>query len=443
MINLKIINRYTVVLIFISIILLVSSCSNTQKSEQYIEENKDEVQEEVIKRNKYDTIEDTLVSLDEIGSRLIGTNGNYKFSDELKVYIRENFSEADICVQPYTISLTNECKVSIIDGEKTISFYEDESLCKYINKAKLTESVIITDTLKGLDNSGTYVFITEDEKLIESSKEYKNICLSMLAVDEVYLCQNVIKVITDIPTIMNINKTTAEKLLDLKNKVVEMNIEIKNEEVELENIFVVIKGNESDSAIVVTSHMDSTTAKGINYSKGAIDNGSGISLNLDLLRKAYSNKNLSDYDLIFAFVNSEEGFLLKSSSGSMQLNNLLTQKYENILNINLDCLGEKNVDVLNYGYDGNINGDIISNIIISRGKDRFTLERAEYYTSDNLSFANSIYFYNFDYHGENRAIHTENDNVNVIDIHNLKILSTIIFSVLSELTDIDSAELFI
>lgn len=439
----KIINRYFVVLILISITLVASSCSNTQKSKQYIEENKNEVQEEVIKRNKYDTIESTLVSLDEIGSRLIGTEGNYKFSDELKTYLRENFSEEELFIQPYTMNLTNEYKVSISDGEETVSFDEEESLCKYINKAKLTESVIVTDVLNGLDNSCNYIFITEDEKLIEKSKEYKNICLSLLAVDEVYLYQNVIKVRTDIPTIMNINKTTAEELLSIKNKVVKLNIEIKNKEVELENIFVVIKGNESKNAIVVTSHIDSTTAKGINYSKGAIDNGTGISLNLDLLRNAYSNKNLSDYDLIFAFVNSEEGFLLKSSSGSMRLNNFLAQRYENILNINLDCLGEKDIDVLSYGYGGNINGDIISDIIISRGKSSFTLERAEYYTSDNLNFSNSIYFYNFDYHGENRAIHTGNDNVNAVDIHNLKALSTIIFSVLSELMDIDSAELFI
>jgi len=351
---LKIINRYFVVLILISITLVASSCSNTQKSKQYIEENKNEVQEEVIKRNKYDTIESTLVSLDEIGSRLIGTEGNYKFSDELKTYLRENFSEAELFIQPYTMSLTNEYKVSISDGEETVSVDEEESLCKYINKAKLTESVIVTDVLNGLDNSCNYIFITEDEKLIEKSKEYKNICLSLLAVDEVYLYQNVIKVRTDIPTIMNINKTTAEELLSIKNKVVKLNIEIKNKEVELENIFVVIRGNESKNAIVVTSHIDSTTAKGINYSKGAIDNGTGISLNLDLLRNAYSNKNLSDYDLIFAFVNSEEGFLLKSSSGSMQLNNFLAQRYENILNINLDCLGEKDIDVLSYGYGGEI-----------------------------------------------------------------------------------------
>ncbi len=192
----KIINRYFVVLILISITLVASSCSNTQKSKQYIEENKNEVQEEVIKRNKYDTIESTLVSLDEIGSRLIGTEGNYKFSDELKTYLRENFSEEELFIQPYTMNLTNEYKVSISDGEETVSFDEEESLCKYINKAKLTESVIVTDVLNGLDNSCNYIFITEDEKLIEKSKEYKNICLSLLAVDEVYLYQNVIKVRT-------------------------------------------------------------------------------------------------------------------------------------------------------------------------------------------------------------------------------------------------------
>lgn len=436
----KISNKY-IVFIMVGIMLFVSSRSIIKVAEPEIKEDK-VINEEKIAVSKYDTIESSLISLDKIGGRLIGTDGNKTFAHELKIYLNNNFPEADLFIQPYTISLTDEYTVSVAEGNNLVSFNNSESLCKFINKAKLTELVAVTDSLDGLESSVNYIFITEDEKQIEASKEYENICLSLMSVDEVYLGQNVVKVNSDIPTIMNINKTTAQELLNLKGNL-ELKIEIKNKEIELENVFVVIKGTISNDAIVITSHMDTTTSKGSNYSKGAIDNGSGISINLDLLRKVYSDGNTSDYDLIFGFVNSEEGFLLKSSSGSMKLNELMAQKYENVLNLNLDCLGEKNINVLSYGFDGNINGDIISETIISREKGDFILEKAEYYTSDNLNFTNSIYFYNFNYHGENRAIHTEKDEINVTDIKSLETISNIIHNFLTELIEIKSANLFL
>lgn len=442
----KVINQYIFTLIITGLLIFVTSCTtnkqlnyNEHEDELIVEEIEEEKVEEI---NKYNTIESTLISLDKIGGRLIGTKGNHTFVYELKLYLQNNFPDADLFIQPYTINLTDEYNVTIDSNGDLVSFNNTNSLCKYLNKAKLNESVIVTDTLDTLDNSLNYIFISEDEGLIEASKEYENVCLSLMAVDEVYLGQNVIKVNTDIPTIMNISKGTAQELLNLKSNA-ELKIEINNKETELENVFVVIKGKSSDDAIVVTSHIDTTTAKGNNYSKGAIDNGSGISLNLDLLRKTYAEENSSNYDLIFAFVNSEEGFLLKSSSGSMQLINLLSQRYKNILNLNLDCLGEKNIDVLNYGFDGNVNGDIISEVIISQESGNFILEKAEYYTSDNLNFENNIYFYNFNYHGKDRAIHTEIDTINAANIDNLEYISTIIYNVLSKIKNINSEDLFL
>lgn len=435
-------------LVVIVILLVTSSCTNLtldeepKENEEIVEEGIDYGSEEFVD-NRYDSIENTIISLDKIGERLVGNDGNYNFVKELKEYLNSNFPEAELFIQPYTISLTTEYKVSISSEDNSITFDNFNSICKYINKGKLSESTIVTDTLEGLDSSKNYIFISEDYSLIEKSKSYENICLSLQSVDTIFLEQNVIKVKTDIPTIMNVDIITAEKLLEYKGEAINLLIEIKNKEFELENIFAVIKGRQSNNAIAITSHIDSTTSLGNNYSKGAIDNGSGISINLDLLRKNYAKENTSNYDLIFAFVNSEEGFLLKSSSGSMVLNDLLSQKYENTLNVNVDCLGEKNIDILSYGFDGSINKNVIAEIIISQETEELKLEQAEYYTSDNLSFKNSIYFYNFDYHGENRAIHTENDTMKAIEINQLEQLSTIIFNILIEIIKLDYTVLFV
>jgi Zn-dependent M28 family amino/carboxypeptidase len=269
------------------------------------------------------------------------------------------------------------------------------------------------------------------------------VSLSALVVDSIYLGQNAIKVRTNIPTIMSIDKATAEKLLNIKGNKVELKIEASAKDIHLENVYAVIKGNESSDAIIITSHIDTTTALGNNYSKGAIDNGSGISLNLDLFKKFYKSKDQSNYDIVFAFVNSEEGFLTRSSSGSMQLSASLGFKYKHVINLNLDCLGEKNIDLLSYGYDGNINGAKLDEIVKNQNITKFNLEKVDYYTSDNLSFDNAIYFYSFDYHGENRAIHTENDNINNIDIDSLENISNILFNVLTELKKIPIEELLI
>lgn len=446
-------SKKIIVLIMLAVLLCISSCTvkiESKQSNELISEEKNEetlppIDAEIANKGnyKFDTIENTYISLDEIGGRLIGTDANYLFANELKKYMNKNFKDAELISQPYKINLTKQYEVNIVAIGGIITFNEENSICKYINKSKLSEkNLVVTNSLENINNELNYIYFTDDESLIEASKDYKNISISLLTVDKIFLGQNAIKVKTEIPTIMNVDKNTTKKLVELVNKNVDLNINITNEELELENILAVIKGSESKNAIVITSHYDTTTAKGENYSKGAIDNGSGLSLNLDLLRKIYSLKNSSNYDLIFAFVNSEEGFLLKTTSGSMQLNNFVTKNYEKVLNVNLDCLGEKNIDVLNYGIDGELNVEELNNIIATKVNDQIKLEKVDYYTSDNINFLNSIYFYNFDYHGENRAIHTENDNVNSVDIDMLGKLSNVLYEILVQISSTDASLLF-
>ena len=443
-----------IIILFIILVFLlsISSCTAEIEPNEIVTEEKDKdkeasppIETEVTNKENYefDTIENTYVSLDKIGGRLIGTDSNYLFAKELKNYMNKNYKDAELNSQPYKINLTKKYEVNISTEENIITFNEKNSICKYINKSKLNEKdLLVTNSLENLKRNSNYIYFTEDESSIEESKNYDNVYISLLVVDEIFLGQNTIKVKTEIPTIMNIDINISEQLKELLNKSVELNIDIENEELELENIFAVVKGKESRNAVVITSHYDSTTAKGNNYSKGAIDNGSGVSLNLSLLKKIYDNAKIYNYDVIFAFVNSEEGFLLKSTSGSMQLNNYLTEKYEKVLNVNLDCLGEKNIKVLNYGMDGNLNVSELDNIILTETKEMFSSEKVDYYTSDNISFENNIYFYNFDYHGESRAIHTERDNLAIVDIDMLEKLSNVIYEILVQILNTDASLIF-
>lgn len=432
----KHIKFFAVFLVLLEVIFFSSCARNTseQDKEIYSDENHKQEEEENISLNKFDTIANTHVSLDQIGPRLIGTNGNHVFVKELRDYLK-GFYEAEFVSMPYSINLYDKYSVTVEVGTETITFDSNNSICKFINDSKFNENVVITDKLDNLDRLTTYIFVTDKEKLIEKSKEYNNICLSVLAINKVYLGQNAIKVKTNIPTIMSINNDTAAELLQHQGEEAKLGIKAETKEINLENVYAVIKGKDGSDAIVITSHVDSTTALGNNYSKGAIDNGTGVSLNLDLLRKFYENKNEWNYDIIFAFVNSEEGFLTKSLSGSMQLSASLSLKYKNIININLDCLGEKGVDLFSYGYDGNINGNKLREIMNKQDIGNFNLEPVDYYTSDNLSFKDTIYFYNFDYHGDNRAIHTEYDMMDAVDIEGLENISDILFNILTEILE--------
>lgn len=446
-------SKKIIVLIMLAILLCISSCTlkteSRQSNEVITKENNEETPppietEKVNKENyEFNSIENTYITLDKIGGRLIGTDTNYLFANELKKYMNKNFKDAELISQPYKINITKQYEVNITSTDDFIIFNEENSICKYINKSKLSEkNLVVTNSLENINNEFNYIYFTDDESLIEESKNYDNISISLLTVDEIFLGQNAIKVKTEIPTIMNVDNNTTNKLVELVNKNVDLNINITNEELELENIFAIIKGNESKNVIVITSHYDTTTAKGSNYSKGAIDNGSGLSLNLDLLRKIYGGTNSSSYDLIFAFVNSEEGFLLKTTSGSMQLNNFVTKNYEKVLNVNLDCLGERNIDVLNYGIDGDLNVEELNNIIATKVNNQIKLEKVDYYTSDNINFVNSIYFYNFDYHNENRAIHTEKDNLDSIDIDMLEKISNVLYEILVQISNTDASFIF-
>lgn len=441
---LKIRNKFLIILLLF--VFLLSSCVKEVEIQddinQFTNDTVTELKGEKKSKYEFSTIADTQISLDKIGPRLIGTEGNYLLVEALKEYL-EDFPDAETVSQLYGMNLYDKYSVSVTVANETIRFDSYNSICKLINDGKFNESVIITDSLEDLDKLKCYIFITDTEKLIEASKEYSNVCLSLLAVDKVYLGQNAIKVRNNIPTVMSINRATAQELLAYMGQDAELKIEASEESFDLENLYVLIKGKDSSDAIVITSHIDTTTALGDNYSKGAIDNGSGVTLNLDLFRKAYDNENQSDYDLIFAFVNSEEGFLTRSSSGSMQLSASLSFKYRDMININLDCLGEKDIDLLSYGYDGNINGKKLTEIVNNQDIGKFNLEIVDYFISDNLSFENAIYFYNFDYHGEDRIIHTERDIIDAVDIGNLENISDILFNVLIELLKLPKEELLI
>ncbi|WP_010293516.1 M28 family metallopeptidase [Clostridium senegalense] len=105
-----------------------------------------------------------------------------------------------------------------------------------------------------------------------------------------------------------------------------------SEEVPLNNIVGKISGKNNKTAIIITAHIDS-------FGKGVLDNASGVSVTLkiaDILKNSLKD-NLPNYDIIFCITNAE----MQRFVGSENFVNDIKEKYENLYNVNIDCVGLK------------------------------------------------------------------------------------------------------
>ncbi|WP_044035541.1 M28 family metallopeptidase [Candidatus Arthromitus sp. SFB-rat-Yit] len=166
---------------------------------------------------------------------------------------------------------------------------------------------------------------------------------------------------------------------------------------EKSNVIGLIKGtkhNEKSKAVVITAHFDhvgigigQTSKNKDAIYPGAVDNASGTAA---LLRIAYKLKEISketpfETDIIIAAVNHEElGYV-----GSIALVNDIKDRYENIYNINMDCIGIKNGSPL-IVYSNDKRSPELSSLIF---KYMDTLDEKikkdteiKYYTSDQVVF---------------------------------------------------------
>jgi Zn-dependent M28 family amino/carboxypeptidase len=108
---------------------------------------------------------------------------------------------------------------------------------------------------------------------------------------------------------------------------------------EVHNLLGVIKGNDSTKAVVISAHFDHLGYQHGKIIRGALDNASGVAAVIrvaDILKKKSENKTFNQ-DIIFAFFDGEEEGL----KGSKYFVKDIKDKYTDIYNINIDCVGGK------------------------------------------------------------------------------------------------------
>lgn len=107
----------------------------------------------------------------------------------------------------------------------------------------------------------------------------------------------------------------------------------EEKEKEANNVVGKISGKDSSKAIVITAHFDA-------WFNGALDNASGVAGAIKVIKElnTYSKDEKLNYDVIVCLTNLE----MNRRKGSAAFIKEIKGKYDEMYNINIDCIGVKN-----------------------------------------------------------------------------------------------------
>lgn len=158
------------------------------------------------------------------------------------------------------------------------------------------------------------------------------------------------------------------------------NFYYESENLNLSNVAGKLNGTNNNKAIIITSHFDA-------WCNGALDNASGVATTFRIINKLKNDINTIPlkYDVIFVMTNAEMAQFI----GSQNFVEDIIPIYDDIYNINIDCVGAKSVGPLALK---NISRIEESSILYDSLKEILKENNIEY--SDTFSTDKVEYFYN-------------------------------------------------
>ena len=155
----------------------------------------------------------------------------------------------------------------------------------------------------------------------------------------------------------------------------------------VQNIVGLIKGTNSDKAIIISAHFDSLGIKDGEIYRGAYDNASGVAALIEMAEKLkkISAENSFESNIIFCAFNGEEQ--LYAGSAAFVKQSLFKSGYKNMYNINIDSIGAKNGGKYVFPNDSKYSIKLYDSIKSSMNKNGIDLtETTEVLGSDHRSF---------------------------------------------------------
>lgn len=158
------------------------------------------------------------------------------------------------------------------------------------------------------------------------------------------------------------------------------NFYYESENLNLSNVVGKLNGTNNKKAIIITSHFDA-------WCNGALDNASGVATTFRIINKLKKDIDTIPlkYDVIFVMTNAEMAQFI----GSQNFVEDIIPIYDDIYNINIDCVGAKSAGPLALK---NISRIEDSSILYDSLKETLKENNIEY--SDTFSTDKVEYFYN-------------------------------------------------
>lgn len=160
----------------------------------------------------------------------------------------------------------------------------------------------------------------------------------------------------------------------------------------LTNVVAVRRAGEEPAgeAVVVSAHFDHLGASPFTGElfHGALDNASGSAALLSVARALAQEKldGVQARDLYIAFFNSEE-YMAKTGGGSAALAKVLETQYHKVYNVNLDCVGQTDVDTVSF-LSWQPEGQALSrDVMRAAAEEGFVCEEKSGVMADHASFA--------------------------------------------------------
>ncbi|WP_353093540.1 M28 family metallopeptidase [Tissierella praeacuta] len=417
-------NRRFTFIFLISIILvyLITSCSYTDTSNS----SKDSSIKSVLE----------FLTSDECDGRLPGTQGNKVAQD----YIKDKFEEMGLETYGDNYSfeyLHSGNKVKKENYNMIIKFTDGEILnCQY--GKDFLENDRTNINFKGkiaLDNNdedieNKFLLLEDEDGLV-----YEEHKAGGLLIPHKSFKRNVFatggKSIPKIQISHNIYNKVKEK--EVEEIDIKFEIESLEEEFSEHNVVGIIPGENRENAIVITAHFDHVGSKEDLIWRGAIDNGTGVSALLDIaekLKEHSKSENFKQDIIICAFNGEDSGF-----QGSIPFVKEIADKYNNLYNINIDCVGIKDGGrLLIDGYSEE--NELVEELSKDFKDNEFDISVDKKLTvsgSDHIIFLNNnINAIGLSQEGLNSIIHSLEDDIDKVHIGYIEKLSDTIVKFIIE-----------
>ena len=206
------------------------------------------------------------------------------------------------------------------------------------------------------------------------------------------------------------------------------NFYYESENLNLSNVVGKLNGTNNKKAIIITSHFDA-------WCNGALDNASGVATTFRIINKLKKDIDTIPlkYDVIFVMTNAEMAQFI----GSQNFVEDIIPIYDDIYNINIDCVGAKSAGPLALKNisrieDSSILYDSLKETLKENNieySDTFSTDKVEYFynnnsgVSDYFSFEkNGIPNIHIAQQGISDLILNDNDNTENLDFNKIDIL---------------------